>query len=311
MDVVTYIKGLLDKATGKNKNTEKDYTDVLDKIDELYESTEPQKPRLDEASSYERMTYDAPTDEEIAASAESSLASYAAAGKSSIDNEIASLIEKYGSEKSANGAAYQNTLKSLNEAYERAVEEVNNDALRRGLARSSIATGNAAALSREKASASAVAAADYEKVNAEIDAEIAGLEAKRQKAMDEFNIAYTAKLTEEINRLKEEREKKKAEVIKYNNTLSEKENEYAIDRAKAESELYNEALAQKKTEKELRENPDAVTQDKIYQQVYALLRDKLLTLSAAEAKEEVTKNPIYHQYLSDAYYYKLYDEFTR
>ncbi len=92
---------------------------------------------------------------------------------------------------------------------------------------------------------------------------------------------------------------------------AEKENKYAIDKAKAESDLYTESLAQQKEENKLKENLDAPTQDKIYQQVYSLLRDKLLTMGAADAREEVVKNPIYRQYLSDAYYYKLYDEFGR
>ena len=315
MDVISYIKGLLEKAATKdndNKNeSSKDYNDVLDKIDELYSSAMDEKPSLGETVSYERMTYDAPTDEEISESAKSSLASYAESSKNSIDNEIATLISKYGSDKDANASAYANTLKSLNEAYEKAKEESNNDALRRGLARSSIAANTAAALSKSKAEASGNAAAAYEKANAEIDAQIAGLEVKRQKAMDEFNIAYTAKLTQEINRLKAEREEKKSEVIKYNNSLAEKENKYAIDKAKTESDLYTESLAQQKEANKLKENPDAVTQDKIYQQVYTLLRDKLLTMSAAEAKEEVSKNTIYRQYLSNAYYYKLYDEFAR
>ena len=129
--------------------------------------------------------------------------------------------------------------------------------------------------------------------------------------MDEFNISYTAKLTEEINKLKEQREELKNEAIKYNNTLAEKEENERIEREKAESDLYSEALSQAKAERDLTDNPGVAEQDSRYQQIYTLLRDKLLTMSAQEAQNEVRNNSIYRAYLSDAYFYKLYDEFAR
>ena len=52
-------------------------------------------------------------------------------------------------------------------------------------------------------------------------------------------------------------------------------------------------------------------QEARYQQIYGILRDKLLTMSAQEAQNEIRNNSIYRTYLSDAYFYKLYDEFGR
>lgn len=129
--------------------------------------------------------------------------------------------------------------------------------------------------------------------------------------MDDFNISYTAKLTEEINRLKAQRDELMSEALKYNNSLTEKENEEKLERQKAESELYTEALGQAKAERELQDNLSAAEQDKKYQEIYGVLRDKLLTMSAQEAQNEIKNNSIYRAYLSDAYFYKLYDEFGR
>ncbi len=56
---------------------------------------------------------------------------------------------------------------------------------------------------------------------------------------------------------------------------------------------------------------DTATKEKRYQQIYTVLRDKLLTMSPQEAKQEITNNPIYSSYLSKPYYYKLFDEFGR
>lgn len=186
-----------------------------------------------------------------------------------------------------------------------------NDALKRGLARSSIAANTVAALNSEKAGKAASAAESYYLAERDLEEKLAGLEVKRQKAMDDFNISYTAKLTEEINRLKAQRDELMSEALKYNNSLTEKENEEKLERQKAESELYTEALGQAKAERELQDNLSAAEQDKKYQEIYGVLRDKLLTMSAQEAQNEIKNNSIYRAYLSDAYFYKLYDEFGR
>ncbi len=311
MNISTYIRGLVQKASGKADDNS-DYADILDKINEINATTQiPEKPDLGDGITYDRIEYDAPSDEEIEKRAQDSLKEYEQAGVSSIENEIAALLEKYTSDKNVNTAAYESTLKSLNDAYQSAIEAANNDALKRGLARSSIALNTTAAINSEKADKAAAAAAEYNRQDADLTSKINGLEVERQKAMDEFNISYTAKLTEEINKLKEQREELKNEAIKYNNTLAEKEENERIEREKAESDLYSEALSQAKAERDLTDNPGVAEQDSRYQQIYTLLRDKLLTMSAQEAQNEVRNNSIYRAYLSDAYFYKLYDEFAR
>ncbi len=308
MDIVTYLRNLMRKSTGETP----DERETLDKINKINESGAlPEKPTVEAGKTYDRINYTPQSDEEIENAAKSSLASYEQAGKNSVENEIAALIEKYSGDKKSNSEAYEKTLKSLKDAYDSAVEAANADALKRGLARSSIAANNVSALETDRAGKTAEAAAAYEAANGEIDEKLSSLEVKRQKAMDEFNIAYTAKLTEEINKLKSKRDENAAEAVKYNNSLTEKENKEQLDRQKAESSLYTAALEQAKSERSLINKPDAAAQDKIYQQIYDILRDRLLTMSAAEAQYELKNNSLYSRYLSSAYFYKLYDEFAR
>mgnify|MGYP006978485220 CR=1 FL=1 len=311
MNVISYIQNLLNRNKPKQNEyaASGNYEDVFEKIDAIDNEYKRKKPTIPESGTYERMDYVAPTDEEIAASAEATLGDYKRSGEQSVENEIAALLEKYATDKNNNAKSYEKTLRSLSAAYEAAIEEARYDALKRGLARSSVAANTTAALAGEKAAKTAEAVADYESAQADVDAKISELGVKRQKAMDDFNIAYTAKLTEEINKLKSEREKLKAEALRYNNSLTEKENKEKIDKAKAESDLYTEELAQRAAEAKLPEN--AEEKDRKYQSIYTVLRDKLLTMTAAEAKIEIVKNPIYSQYLSGPYYYKLYDEFGR
>ena len=208
MDVVSYVQGLIKKMT-KGSSEKADYTDVFDKIQEISaQNTLPTKPDLGEGESYERIEYNAPTDEEIEAQAKSSLAGYEIAEKNAIENEITSLFTKYGIDKQNNASSYENAVNSIVNAYKNAIENASNDALKRGLARSSIAVNTIGALESEQAKAKSDATLAYEKNNAEIDSKISELEVKKQKAMDDFNVAYTAKLTQQINELKEKRDEK-------------------------------------------------------------------------------------------------------
>lgn len=310
MDIGTYIRDVINKTQGKDPTI--DYTDTIEQINAITDNNLlPQKPEISKGNEYERLDYTPPTDEQIEKSAGAVLADYKQAGEQSIENEISALLEKYSTQKKKDDESYEKMLKSLSDAYEMAVESASNDALKRGLARSSIAVNTVSAIEGEKAKEKSALEREHEQKMREIDNEIAMLEVKKQKALDDFNVAYTARLTEQIDKLKEESLKKQTEVVKYNNSLTEKEREEEIKRKKAESELYTQALSQKKTEDSMKNKLTEHEQDTQYQQVYSVLRDKLLTLSPMQAQTEVTANPIYRIYLSDAYYYKLYNEFGR
>ncbi len=311
MDLGTYIRGLLDKASGKSNSP--DYSDTMDKINEILVNGErlPDKETIDAPDPYTPLEYDAPSDEEIKESATASLEEYRQSGLAGIENEIKALIDKYGKNKEASGEAYEKTIKSLSDAYESASEMAKNDALKRGLARSSIAVNAVSAIEGERAKSVSEATKEYAEKIEQIDAEISALEAKKQKAMDDFNLTYTAKLTEKIDKLKSEREDKRVETLKYNNTLKEKERDDEIARKKAESDLYTETLEHKKAENALLDDPSEYTKEREYAKIFDILREKLSTLDAMTAQKEVKENPIYRKYLSSEYYYRLYDEFGR
>ncbi|MBR2989111.1 MAG: hypothetical protein IKC64_05255 [Clostridia bacterium] len=314
MELNTYLKGIADAVTGKNGTI--DYEETLKAILKITggdstSSRVPDKPTLGESSSYERMTYDAPTDEEIAKRAITALSEYLSKGLSAIESESKAKSDEYGKIKENLATAYESGRSSLDSTYDEAIKRASNDALKRGLARSSIAVNTVGALEGERAKSKADLTQKYNASIGEIDAKINALESERVKAINDFNIAYTVKVSEQIEKLKAEREEKQAEVIKYNNELAKTENKEQIDRAKAESDLYGEALAQKEAENELLDNPSNAQKEREYEQIYALLREQLSKLDAVDARNEVVNNPLFRNYLSTAYYYRLYDEFAR
>ena len=314
MELETYLKGLADAVTGKNGSI--DYTNTLKAILQITggsasSSRLPEKPTLPSGTEYEKMTYDAPTDEEISTQAITALSEYLSKGLSAIESENNAKRDEYGKNKQALASALDGGSVSLDSTYDDAVKRASNDALKRGLARSSIAVNTVGALEGERAKSKADLVQKYNASVSDIDAKINALESERVKAINDFNIAYTVKVSEQIEKLKAERDEKQAEVIKYNNEIAKTQNKERIDRAKAESELYSEALAHKEAENKLTDNPSNAQKENEYQQIYTLLREQLSQLDATTARNEVVNNPLFRNYLSTAYYYRLYDEFAR
>ena len=313
MGLDSYLKSLGDALSGKSGSV--DYTDTLKAILKITSGSEsgrlPNKPQLSEKSEYERLTYTPPTDEEISRQAETLLSQYLKSGLDAIESENKSKRESYNKTKDGLALALSSGVSEIDKTYASAIERAGNDALRRGLARSSVALNTVGALESERAKEKSDLSEKYRASIDDIDAKLNALESERVKAINDFNVGYTVKISEQIEKLKSERDKKQAEVIKYNNELAKTENKDEIDRAKAESDLYSEALSQKETENKLNNKPSNAQIEYENQQIYALLRDKLLQLDSISARNEVINNPLFRNYLTTEYYYQLYDEFAR
>lgn len=314
MNITTYVQDLMKKLSGSASSSSasaKNETELLNKIAQIRSSVLPEKTTLGSGKTYQRLEYDAPTDEEIQESAGKSLESYRREGLNTIESEIESQKEKYNADAESLAGARDKTLTAVNDAYSAAKEALDADVIKRGLARSSIAVARSGALEGERAAKSAQAYSDYEGAIADIDAKLSELSVKRQKAIDDFNVAYTAKLTETINELSDKRAQLAKEAIKYNNTLTEKENDEQVARAKAEESIYSQALSNAQKESAITDDPGRVASQRVYDEIYKVMREYLSSMTPSAAYEEMKNNPLYRSSLSDAYYYKLYDEFAR
>ena len=75
-----------------NKNKKDEVTEEIENFISGYGKNQlPEKPRLPDVPEYERMEYDAPTDDAIGETAKKELESYKAQGESGIEKEIAAL----------------------------------------------------------------------------------------------------------------------------------------------------------------------------------------------------------------------------
>lgn len=308
-EATEYIRDTWDSLVHGKKNKRKKneaIEDINDFIENMAQNKVPDKPTLPDAPTYERATYDAPTDEQLHKSAEEEWSAYKAQGEKGIDDEIAKKRKAYEeqTEKAQKESAAEREKTS--QAYAAAKQDVDDDMLKRGLARSSIAANKRVALSEKEAAAlTAIADAAAQTVR-ELGEKIAALDGERQAALNDFNLTYAARITARINELKDERDKKQAEVLKYNNSLTEKEHAAKVDKQMKESDLYGEALSQRKQENELRQNTDGDDE-----KLYAAVAEKLRALNRHDARDLVLNNHTIRDKLSSTYYYRLYDEFCR
>ncbi len=304
-----YIRETLDSLkNGKQNKTKKDETaEEIEKFIEDYgKGNLPEKPQLPDSPAYERMEYDAPTDEALGETAKKELEAYKAQGESGVEKEIAALEKEYAAKSDSAREKNENAKKSVELGYESAKKNTDADMLKRGLARSSIAALSKKEIELNAASAKAELDAALSRELNELDGKINELATKREEALNEFNLAYAAKLTQRITELKSERDKKTSEAIKYNNSLAEKEHKEKVDKQMKESELYGEALSQKKKEDEM----SGMTESD-YAAIYSQIAQKLRGINLHDARDIVLNNPNIRRSLNSAYYYKLYDEFCR
>ena len=182
----------------------------------------------------DEIKYDRPTDEALGKTAESERASYKTEGEKSVRDSVEAQNKALADKRDAYATSRDGEVSALDEQYRSAVRAVDNDVVRRGLARSSIAVVERAELEREYLSRNADIASSYGKKLAELDGEIAAYDGKLQKALDDFNLAYAAKLNQRITELKTERNKKEQEVLKYNNEVKKSQAKLDSDRAKDE-----------------------------------------------------------------------------
>lgn len=163
--------------------------------------------------------YNPPTDDELLSLAE---ATYKTAKEESLQSANDSYADKKNSlYKSINDAiegAAEKT-ESVNSNYKTAADNLENQLVKRGIQRSSAAINGLSDLEAQKLSAIEKLEKEKETEVAELNKEIEELESDLGKEISAINEKYAAAVQVRLHELKNERDEKLNEVIKYNNTL--------------------------------------------------------------------------------------------
>lgn len=267
------------------------------------------KPTLSQTELNE-IEYTPPTDEYLAVEAENSLANDRADQIQAIRDRSENEVKQNTAVRDAYISDRDGERATLAENYEAAVRAVDNDAIKRGLARSSVAAVGRSELESEYLKRNADVEKSYGKKIAELDGEIAAADGKLRAALDDFNLSYATRLNQKIAELKAERDQKIERVTSFNNSVREKQAKLEADKLKTESDLYSAAIEQKKKANSA-DGLSASERDKLFKSVYDSMDKYLASLDKQEAKLEIRNHTLYRQHLSNYYYSKLYDKYGR
>lgn len=267
------------------------------------------KPTLSQTELNE-IEYTPPTDEYLAVEAENSLANDRADQIQAIRDRSENEVKQNTAVRDAYISDRDGERETLAENYEAAVRAVDNDAIKRGLARSSVAAVGRSELESEYLKRNADVEKSYGKKIAELDGEIAAADGKLRAALDDFNLSYATRLNQKIAELKAERDQKIERVTSFNNSVREKQAKLDADKLKTESDLFSAAIEQKKKANSA-DGLSASERDKLFKSVYDSMDKYLASLDKQEAKLEIRNHTLYRQHLSNYYYSKLYDKYGR
>ena len=216
---------------------EKRLEDELKKIDSQFDLYGKNPYGLPQNVGYTELSYKPLTDDEIRQYASDSMAEYKLSAAKQINDSASRAAADLAASRIGLETAAKQKQQEIDAYYNTAKQDSSNDALRRGLARSSIIINKLDALENNKAQAKTDVTQSLFDGIAQIDARLNALETQRLDALDEFDIVYAAKLGQEIAKLQEERQKRLDEVVRYNNSLKADEAKYGLDYAKTDSAL--------------------------------------------------------------------------
>ena len=261
-------KRQFDKTAEKKKLDEK-----ITELEKLISDAQKEGEERKKTYTFDEMAFDTRTDDDLKAQAKQGL-------NEKYDLKTQALIEENAQkEKSLRDKKDEiaETTEKLNAAtekrYEAAKENANNDAIKRGIARSSIISELLKEYDKEKLETTENRYSDAQKRISEIDDEIDGLSRDLNSSLKKFDMEKAIEINDRLEELKSEREKKNAEAIEFNNRVKQDMLKYA--------EKLKEAAGENEYEKQA---------DDYRTKIAFALTEYYAGLSKAEATEDFEKS---------------------
>lgn len=284
----------IEEKNKKSKTIMQQFEDVDNKYNTLTSS--------DGNLNLERLEYSKPSDDEIKNKAESSLFDYKNSKISSINDNFETKTENIDQSIEKIKKSEEKDKEEIYQTYQGLKQDAKDDAVKRGLARSSIIVNTLSNYDNGMVNTL------LEKSN-EVSAKIARyenernlLEEQKKNALSSFDIEYAVKLQEKIDEINSDILAREEEITKYNNEISELEAKW-----KKEQEDDN---FDKTTElaKLMGEYGTAVFDVLKQNEKYAIAREHLNSMTKDEALIEFKNNSAYYTNLGKYNYNKLLDE---
>lgn len=299
------LKDALDKEneiTAKLEELDKAYRDSQASDDEEIDLEK----LFPSSSGLKEIEYTPQSDEDIYRQAEKNVDYQKTLARNKLESNFESAYK--GLQNSANDAQsnLKEGYKKLEDLYSELRRNAENDALKRGVARSSIILNQLDKLDGAHLGTANELEAAYVETIGNINGQIASLERGRETALDELDLKSASDLSNRIDELKKERDSAVAQYEKYNNTVREKESAYAKRREEDIADYLNAREREKlEKEKEIQEYESKYgysgEKQKNYSERYGLAYDFYMSLSPDIALQALEASPNMKYYLGNYY----------
>ena len=181
-----------------------------------------------ESLNLQKVEFEEKTDDELSELAKNSLASKYNTKKQSTNDSFEKQIDNLLKQSEENKKQAESQKESVNEIFDNSIKETENQALKRGLARSSVIIGQVANLEGSRANELANILKDINDNLTYTENKISELENEKERALDDLDIEYAMELNEKIQSVKDDYTKQKQQAIEFNNDVEKLEAEYNV-----------------------------------------------------------------------------------
>lgn len=224
--------------------------------------------------------------------------------KQKVSDDAALEITSKEEEKSTLEDSTENKKSSVNEIMDSNRIVAENDTLKRGLARSSIAVSKLSNIEDSRARELVDLANSLEDGLNKIEKEITSLEKKRDASLENLDIELSDEIEDRITSKVAELKKAQDEVLEYNNKISELESKYKADRASKMS-------AQQKTQFEFEQKYGSNIKNEISLDKYNYALEYFNKMPKTQAISQLISSPSIAKSLGDRFYDLYYVQSRR
>lgn len=286
-----------------NSSNEK-YNQLLKELDYIqakYEFPLQEKSLVDTNISLSRKKMPEISDDELLKQAESELSAFKNESENAINSQSKLKNEQLNSKIAQAKSSANDAVLSTNSYYDSVKQSAENDALKRGLSRSSIIINTLSAFDDKRI-------AQLNEIDKNLTSQIQNLNdqinmltLEKQKALDDLNIEYASKLNSKLAELKSDLTKRQDEVTEYNNKIAQIEAEYKRSATKDNNEIIGDSYSElnDKIKLLITENDDV--QKAVEKENYRAVLNFLDSLSPEEAFSFIRSNDFLRQKLGSQY----------
>jgi len=294
---------------------EKSITEQLAALEKEYNDSLPKEEEIDveklfpSDSGLKEIEYSAATDDDIERLARAESEYGKKTDTDALNSSYANRKDALENAKASADKSLDASYKKLEQLYNELREKTENDTIKRGIARSSIASTRIDDLNRAQMKGASELEKSYNSNISDLDTQIERLEADRENALNDLDLKYAVQLDERIGELKKERDETVKKYETYNANIREKEKKFQKQREEdiadylAKKEKEKQDALQKQEEYEKKYGYSGAKQDN-YAKRYDIAFDFYSSLSPEIAADALQASPSMKYYLGQ-YYDKL------